>query len=141
MSRWQLWVNLTFAALLVALVSSCATALALWPPQPYAPPKPKAALTDALGGQTWEASSKEFDRRVKARFPAGTAERAMTLELRRQGFKRQDWSYEKHGEDEATAFRSENNLVCQQGAFVYWRADAAGKIETIRGEYRELGCL
>lgn len=139
MRRWQKWAGLICAALLIALVSSCATMLELW--DPNALQKSNSTLTARLGGQTWEASSKEFDRRVKARFPVGTAESTMTLELRRQGFRRQDWSYEKHDDDEATAFRSENNFVCNQGAFVYWRADAAGNITTIRGEYRELGCL
>ena len=141
MPAWQKWAGLTCAALLIALVSSCTTFFALWDPTSYRPPKPKSALTANLGGRTWEEASKEFDRRIKAQFPPGTVENAMTLELRRQGFKRQDWTYEKHDDDEATAFRSENSIACHQGAFVHWRADMGGLITTIHGEYRELGCL
>jgi len=141
MSHWQKWAGLFCAALLVAFVSSCSTFFALWDPQGYTPPQPKSVLTEGLGGRTWEEASREFDRRIKARFPPGTPENAMALELRHQGFKRQDWSYQKHGDEMATAFRSENNLVCNQVAFVDWRADSDGMIAAIRGEYRELGCL
>lgn len=82
-----------------------------------------------------------FDRRVKARFPVGSAESAVTGELRRQGFARNDWTYAKSDDEEASAYRSENNIACNIGAFVYWRTDARGAITTIRGEYREMGCL
>lgn len=128
--------------MMIAVASAAATLwITGWPHiTPYAPPKPKSALTEQLSG-TWDQVSKEFDRRVKAQFPVGSAESAMTLALRRQGFERQDWTFRKAGDDEARAFRSENNIVCNQGAFVYWRSDEAGAITSVRGEYRELGCL
>lgn len=65
----------------------------------------------------------------------------MTGELGRQGFERRDWNYRKLNNEEAVAFRSENSVVCNQGAFVYWRTDQSGNIAAIRGEYLEMGCL
>ena len=142
LKRGDRWVMRTGMALIIAVASAIAT---LWITgwtlfKPYVPPTPRSVLTEQLSGP-WDQVSKEFDRRVKAAFPIGTAESAMTLALRRQGFERQDWTFRKTGNDEAQAFRSENNWVCNQGAFVYWRSDEAGNIASIRGEYRELGCL
>jgi len=129
--------------MIIAVVSAIAT---LWitgwtPIKPYIPPQPHASLTEKLGGNTWAQASAEVDRRVKARFPIGSPESAMTLEIQRQGFHRDDWTYQKSGDEEAAAFRSEANIVCDQGAFIFWRTDASGNLTSIRAEYREMGCL
>ena len=143
MARGDKWVIRIGLAMIIAVASAVAT---LWitgwtPIKPYVPPKPEAALTEHLGGKTWDEASREFDRRVKARFPVGTAESAMTLDLRRQGFERNDWTYRKTDNEEATAYRSESNFICNIGAFVYWRSDQTGNISAIRAEYRQMGCL
>jgi hypothetical protein len=142
MSKRKSWAGRIGVGILIAAVSSILTVLVVaGEPKPYEPPKPKSSLTLKLGGQTWAKASSEFDRRVKGQFPIGKAENVMTMELRRQGFVRQDWAYSPTNGTEAMAFRSENNMVCNQGAFVYWRTDTSGKIKSIRGVYAELGCL
>jgi len=143
MSRGDKWVVRAGAVVIIAVVSAIAT---LWitgwtPIKPYEPPQPHSALTEKLGGKTWAQGSAEIDRRVKARFPIGTQESVMTLEIQRQGFHRNDWTYQKPGNEEAAAVRSENDFVCNKGAFIFWRTDASGKLTSIRAEYREMGCL
>jgi len=142
MSHLKMWTLFISAAIFIAVASSFLTYVALsWSPKPYTPPRPKSVLTEHLGGQTWAEGSKEFDHRVKGRFPSGISETAMTDELRRQGFKRYDWTYQKNNNEEAVAFRSESNIVCNQGAWVYWRTDTSGNITSVRGVYAEMGCL
>jgi hypothetical protein len=143
MARGDRWIFRIGMAMIIAVVSAVAT---LWitgwtPIKVYEPPQPRSSLTENLGGKTWAQSSAEVDRRVKARFPLGMPESAMTLEIQRQGFHRNDWTYQKTGNEEAAAFRSENTIICNTGAFVYWRTDASGNLASIRAEYREMGCL
>uniref|UniRef100_UPI0035CA4EA2 hypothetical protein n=1 Tax=uncultured Sphingomonas sp. TaxID=158754 RepID=UPI0035CA4EA2 len=81
----------------------------------------------------------DFDRRLKSRFPLGSSEVAITTELRKEGFIRDDWTLSVAAEHEA--IRQENSWPCNQAAHVYWRADASGVLKNIRGLYREEGCL
>lgn len=120
---------------MIAAVSIVLT-LAYVAPQP----KPDAPLTTGLPSE-WSKMSLEFDRRLKQQFPIGTSEEAMINELKSQGFVRDDWAYQVPNHQEALALRSENDFVCNKGAFVYWRSDNSGKIISVRGEYREMGCL
>jgi hypothetical protein len=129
--RWFLGV---LAAIAIAGVSVVSTLLATWRPL-----EPKAPLTAGLHG-AWADISREFDGRVKRGFPLGMSEEKMGLELQHQGFARRDWSSTDNGQ-EHIARRSENNLVCNQAAYVYWRSDAQGRLTSVRGVYREEGCL
>jgi hypothetical protein len=95
-------------------------------------------LTAGLHG-AWAAISEEFDRRVKNRFPLGSTEKDMALELRREGFSRQDWESSVDLEHQAT--RDESRFPCNQRAQVFWRADAEGRLTAIRGEYPMGECL
>jgi len=131
-TKWSIRVGV---AVLIATVSVVLTLFVV-----ALRPKPSVPLTNNLSGE-WGKISLEFDQRVRHRFTVGSSELAMTQELRREGFVRSDSRYTVSDGKEATAMRSENNLVCNIGAMVYWRADAAGRITTIRGEYRALGCL
>src|SRR5437870_1396085 len=113
MTRGDRWVIRIGMAMIIAVVSAIAT---LWitgwtPIKVYVPPQPRSSLTEQRSGKTWAEISAEVDRRVKARFPLGSPESAMTLEIQRQGFHRDDWTYQKSGNEEATAFRSEDNIV------------------------------
>jgi hypothetical protein len=101
-------------------------------------PTPQVALTANLSG-AWDTVSAEFDRRIKSRFPVGSAEAEMGNELRREGFSREDWTSSVSSEHEAV--RREDNWVCRQAAHVYWHADADGHVTAIEGRYREEGCL
>lgn len=140
MGRGDTWVMRIGMALIVAIASAGLTLWVTGWSLTSPPPKPASALTENLGGK-WADINKEFDRRVRTRFPVGTKETTMTGELGRQGFERRDWNYRKLNNEEAVAFRSENSVVCNQGAFVYWRTDQSGNIAAIRGEYLEMGCL
>lgn len=63
----------------------------------------------------------------------------MAIELRKQGFSRDDWASDLNLEHDAV--RREDNLVCNEAARIYWRADSEGHIMAIRGLFREEGCL
>jgi hypothetical protein len=103
-------------------------------------PKPSVPLTADLHGE-WAAVSREFNRRVTNRFPVGSSETHMTDELQREGFSRDDWSYANVKGGEAKAMRREDGIPCAQAAYVFWRADATGRLTAIRGVYQEEGCL
>jgi hypothetical protein len=101
--------------------------------------KPDAPLTAELKGATWAEESAAFERRLRIRFPTGSGEQLMSRELRRQGFKQVDWGGATGVEHEAE--RREDDFVCNRAAYVFWRADASGQLTSVRGEYREEGCL
>ncbi len=131
--RWVLGV--VSAILFTAIISSVGTAVFfIWQPRPDVP------LTTKLGGN-WEAINREFDSRVRARFPVGSAEVEMARELQREGFTRDDWSFVVAQGAEAKATRREDRIVCRQAANVYWRANPQGRLTSIRGVYRVERCL
>jgi hypothetical protein len=101
--------------------------------------QPRSTLTADLGGGTWSELTRKFDARLRQRFPLGVPESVLTRELAQQGFDRVAW----RGPDgtEAVAERHEGDFACDIAARVYWRADAAGHVRSLRGEYREAGCL
>jgi hypothetical protein len=100
--------------------------------------RPASPLTAGLGGGTWSELTAKFDARLHHRFQPGVAEKDLTEELAREGFRRVSW----RGPDGAeVAERREDSFACNIAARVYWRADAAGRVQTLRGEYRQEGCL
>ena len=135
MTVWRKWAFRIGAAILIAAISIVCTLLYV-----AIHPKPGAPLTAGLQGK-WADMSAQFNRRVQQRFPVGSPEQAMTDELRREGFVREDWAYQVRNSQGAVAIRYEPNFVCNQGAIVSWRADPEGHITSIHGEYREMRCL
>jgi hypothetical protein len=99
--------------------------------------EPKPPLTAKLHGP-WGEISKEFDRRVKMKFPVGSSESRMIFELGQENFTILDKS---STQQEREATRDEYNFVCDQAAYVYWRKDRQDRLTQVRGEYREQGCL
>lgn len=127
------WTARLAVILIVAVTASAATAY--WMTTKAQPP---AALTVDLSGERQTVSG-QFDQRVKASFPIGSAVSAMGVTLQNQGFFRQDWS--SSVEWEHMAIRREDSFVCNQRAYIYWRDDGADQLTSIRGAYREEGCL
>lgn len=97
---------------------------------------PQSSLTADLDSN-FDAASAQFDSRVRAEFPIGTPAWKLTNRLEREGFK-PTWFVV---DQELSAYRSEGSFVCNIAARVYWRPAQDNTIETIRGVYREEGCL
>jgi hypothetical protein len=130
--RWALYL---IAAILIATLSVFGTLLFV-----ELEPRPAVPLTARLSGE-WSDVSRAFDGRVRKQFPVGSSEANMASELKGEGFSRSDWSFANSEGKDAVAVRREDNFVCRQAAYVYWRADALGHLTAVRGEYREEGCL
>lgn len=96
-------------------------------------------LTSNLGSGKWTIISERFNERVKLTFPVGSSEKRMLEELQRQGFSLVARDATMGQEKEAV--RREDDWVCNIAARVYWSAEENGRLVTIRGIYREEGCL
>ena len=84
--------------------------------------------------------SAELDRRVRESFPIGSAMSQVEAKLENQGF----YPSIKGGlamRGETFRVRREDKFPCDQAAYVYWRADGNERLTSIRGDYREEGCL
>ena len=101
------------------------------------PDRPQSALTANLSGG-WDAANREFDRRIKARFPLGSTVDQLIANLSEQGFVA-EWPDARF--NEYAAYSDVGNWVCNIGAHVYWTVGENGRIRSIRGMYREEGCL
>jgi hypothetical protein len=101
------------------------------------PSRPDSSLTDDLP-LGWDIASREFNRRITARFPPGSSAVEMARELAEQGFAPVSWWMD--GPVHA-AVRDESHFPCRIAAEVNWRADATGRIASISGRYGEHGCL
>lgn len=123
------------AVLITAIVSIAATIFVV-----VGQPRPDVPLTQGLQGN-WDAIDRDFDGRVRKRFPIGSSESEMAGELQREGFIRDDWSFVTRQGAEAKASRREDRVMCRQAAYVYWRADRQGRLTSIRGTYRVEACL
>jgi hypothetical protein len=136
LARWGR--NLAFAAVIsvVSIVGTIVWVVVSIGPLPA--PRPPSQLTKDLRG-TWAAISLEMDRRVKAKFPVGSPEDALITELRHEAYTKEDWRAAIDQEHEAR--REENDGICNKAAYVFWRADSNGALTSVRGEYREEGCL
>lgn len=114
----------------VALVSSCATRVWVWGEGLTIPPVP---LTRDLPQET-TARSPAFDTRVKARFPIGTPESAMGLELQSERFQRKDWDSRPSQEHVAERYDG-GAQVCNLIARIYWQSNEDGRLTAVRGAY------
>jgi hypothetical protein len=137
MRRVAPWVKLAVAGLVGAATSATALVIFLAPSLAF-DDRPPSPLVSGLSDE-WSAADAEFARRLRSRFPIGSSEAAMTEELRRQGFIRQDWTSGATMEREA--MRQESSFPCRVRARVYWRATQHGQLTAIRGRYGEEGCL
>jgi len=124
--------RLTAAGLVAVLAIVGALAWAGYARQAARPP-----LLEGLSGP-WQAASAEFDRRLQARFPAGSPALGMAAELHAAGFEQQDW-IEPGALHVAVWQRRE--FPCTLRARVTWRADAEGRLLELHGSYGEAGCL
>jgi hypothetical protein len=114
----------------VALVSSCATRVWVWDESLTISPVP---LTRDLPQET-AARSPAFDTTVKARFPIGTPESAMGLELQSEHFQRKDW--DSRPSQEHVAERYDGGApVCNLVARIYWRSNEDGRLTAVSGDY------
>ncbi|MBB5711626.1 hypothetical protein [Sphingomonas xinjiangensis] len=95
-----------------------------------------SALTGDLDSE-WRKASVQFDTRLRERFPPGTPIASLARELQEQGFA-PTW-YEVGGE--YGAVRQEGNFPCSVAARVYWQPGPNSTLASIRGVYREEGCL
>lgn len=135
MSAGTRWVLGSFCAVLVTAMLSISGTMFFFTWQP----RPSVSLTTKLDG-SWEMINREFDARVRTRFPIGSTEVDMTRELQREGFTRDDWSFVIGQGAEAKATRREDRFICRQAAYIYWRADPRGRLISIRGTYRVERC-
>jgi hypothetical protein len=118
------------AAVAVGLIAGFV--IALW----WTTSRATSALTANLD-PNWKTASAQFDSRLRRRFPVGTPIWKLSNELKSQGFK-PTW-FAANGEYEA--MRDEGSFVCNVAARVYWRSADDRTLSTIRGAYREEGCL
>lgn len=102
---------------------------------------PKTALLRNLAGESWEANSEDFTRRLRAKFPAGTTEAALIAGLAHEGFKLQpDASPFQQGAPKRRAAMTWPQGPCDMLAEASWRVDSAGKAVDLAGFYHEIGC-
>ena len=80
--------------------------------------------------------SREFDDRVRKRFPIGSSEDKLLAFLANEGFF-PDW---RSCDNPNASFFVQSGLICQKIVRVFWRADAAGALTDVRGSY-ESRCI
>jgi hypothetical protein len=134
MSRLKTWSIHAGVWVVIALVAAGGTALWLKtaPMREPAPP-----LTAGLSG-SWSEQSVAFDKRVRARYPIGATDLNLGADLDRQGFTRRDWG--SLVSQEHMASKTRKGLFCRDVFNVYWRADDAGRLTSVRGEHPAPTC-
>ena len=117
--RWALW---STSALLLATVSFAAGRFSSFRPLPE--------IVATLPGDESEFS-REFDDRVRERFPIGSSEDKLLDFLTNENFL-PDW---RRRDNPNASFFVQSGLICQKIVRVFWRADAAGALTDLRGSY------
>jgi hypothetical protein len=115
------------SALLLATVSFCAGRFSSFRPLPE--------IVATLPGDESEFS-REFDARIRERFPVGSSEDKLVDFLASESFL-PDWRRRDH--PNATFF-VQSGLICQKIIRVFWNADAVGALTNVRGSY-ESRCI
>jgi hypothetical protein len=110
------------AALLLAGLSFGAGRFGLFHPLPE--------IAAALPGDESEFS-REFDGRIRERFPIGSSEDKLIDFLTNEGFL-PDW---RRRENPNASLSVQDGLICQKIVRVVWRADATGALKEVRGSY------
>jgi hypothetical protein len=122
--RWALW---STSALLLATVSFAAGRFSSFRPLPE--------IVATLPGDESEFS-REFDGRLRERFPIGSSEDKLAAFLANEGFF-PDW---RRRDAPNASFFVQSGLICRKIVRVFWRADAAGVLTDVRGSY-ESQCI
>jgi hypothetical protein len=112
----------------ILVLSSVATAAVIWLNACWAMPP----LTSNLPTDIAEAA-REFDRRVQARFPAGSLETDVVRELSSQGFVR---SADRGDSSSSHVYSFEKgNFPCNFVWNIVWKTDGAGLVTMVNGIY------
>ena len=75
--------------------------------------------------------NREFDDRIRVRFPVGSSEDKLLTFLTSEGFF-PDW---RSRDNQNASFFVQSGLICEKIVRVFWRADVAGTLKDIRGSY------
>ena len=122
--RWAIW---SASALLLAAASFAAGRFSSFRPLPE--------IVATLPGDESEFS-REFDDRVRERFPIGSSEDKLLTFLTNEGFF-PDW---RSCDNPNASFFVQSGVICQKIVRVFWRADVAGALTGVRGSY-ESRCI
>src|SRR3984957_3198083 len=122
--RWAMW---SASALLLATVSFAGGRFSSFRLLPE--------IVATLPGDESEFS-REFDERLRERFPVGSSEDKLLTFLTNEGFF-PDW---RSRDNPNASFFVQSGLICQKIIRVFWRANAAGTLTDIRGSY-ESQCI
>ena len=93
------------------------------------------AIVATLPGDEAEFS-RELDHKIREQFPVGTSEDKLIGYLETEQFL-PEWR--RRDEDNSSSF-VQNGLICEKIARVFWRADGAGVLTKVGGNY-ESHCL
>jgi hypothetical protein len=115
------------SALLLAIVSFGAGRFSSYRPLPE--------IVATLPGDESDFS-REFDGRIRERFPIASSEDKLVDFLGSEGFF-PDW---RRRDKSNSSFFVQSGLICQKIVRVFWRADAAGVLTDVRGTY-ESECI
>ena len=122
--RWPIWLA---SALLLAVVSFGAGRFSSFRPFPE--------IVATLPGDESEFS-REFDGRIRERFPIGSSEDKLLALLANENFF-PDW---RRRDSPNASFFVQSGLICQKIVRVFWRADPTGALTDVRGSY-ESRCI
>ena len=122
--RWALW---STSALLLATVSFAAGRFSSFRPLPE--------IVATLPGDE-SNFSREFDGRIRERFPIGSNEDKLLVFLANENFF-PDW---RRRDSPNSSFFVQSGLICQKIVRVFWRADPGGVLTDVRGSY-ESRCI
>jgi hypothetical protein len=75
--------------------------------------------------------SREFDDRIRERFPIGSSEDKLLTLLANEGFF-PDW---RSRDNPNASFFIQSGLICQKIVRVFWRADTTGALTDVHGSY------
>ena len=117
--RWVIW--LAWALLLAAVAFGAGR---------FSGFRPLPEIVATLPGDESEFG-REFDSRVRERFPIGSSEDKLLSFLVNEGFL-PDW---RSRDNPNASFFVQSGLICKKIARVLWRADATGILMDVHGSY------
>jgi hypothetical protein len=120
-SRWP------FMALLIALSSCGRSGL------------PATPLFDGVQGTSYAQGTRIIQDRLTARFPTGSPEGKLRQYLKQQGLRIEPAPRSLTPNTGVASFKYRGS-VCGSQVRVSWRADAAGRVESIDALYADTGC-
>jgi hypothetical protein len=97
--------------------------------------RPFPEIVSSLPGDESEFS-REFEGRIRQRFPIGSSEDKLVDFLANEGFF-PDW---RSRDNPNASFFVQSGLICQKIVRVFWRADTTGALTDVHGSY-ESRCI